>query len=128
MVVINDRWLFDKVTDELVDISGDFVLSLKPLQSRILEIFTHSPFVVISRKSLLSSGWLAHGFIVCNNSLNQVVYGLRTTMSALPERVPTIKTVPRIGYCFAADVRLANNRERHARANKRTYPDTAAMP
>jgi diguanylate cyclase (GGDEF)-like protein len=107
-LVLNGRWLFDTVSERLVDLDGhkaDFTLT--PLCARLLGLFAASPQAVLRRRQLFELGWKAFGFEVCENSLNQVISALRATFETIDPGRPYFKTLPRIGYCFLAEVRPA---------------------
>lgn len=106
-IVVDNRWLFDQKQDLLIDLeSRTNSVKLKPVAVRVLSLLVRSPLVVLRRQQLLDEGWRSFGFEVCDNSLSQVIYSLREAFTALdPERM-YIKTVPRIGYCLLAEVRM----------------------
>lgn len=111
--ILNNRWLFDVEQDQLIDLESHISsTTLKPVAARLLALLARSPQVLLRRRQLLHDGWNSFGFEVCENSLNQVIHALRETFEALHPGHPYIKTVPRIGYCLLADVRLAAAEDR----------------
>ncbi|WP_206955929.1 diguanylate cyclase domain-containing protein [Trinickia acidisoli] len=104
--VLNNRWLFDAAQNCLVDLDGRIdTVVLKPVATRILTLLVDAPRMLLRRQQLLDEGWRAFGFEVCENSLNQVMCSLRGTFEALDPGQAYIKTIPRVGYCFLAEVR-----------------------
>jgi diguanylate cyclase (GGDEF)-like protein len=107
--ILNDRWLFDVAQCRLLDLDGRVEsVTFQPVAARILSLFVQAPRIVQHRRQLFEDGWRAFGFEVCENSLNQVMHALRSAFEQLDPGRPYIKTVPRIGYCLLADVRLAD--------------------
>ncbi|WP_429260971.1 winged helix-turn-helix domain-containing protein [Paraburkholderia sp. GAS334] len=82
------------------------------MASRIFDPFLRAPRIVYSRRQLLDDGWRAFGFEVGENSLAQVMRTLRGALAQLDPGVRHFQTVPRIGYCLVADVRLAVDADR----------------
>jgi diguanylate cyclase (GGDEF)-like protein len=113
--VLNDRWLFDVEQDRLLDLTGQCTGTvLKPVAARLLAIMMRTPRTVLRRRQLFDEGWRRFGFEVCDNSLNQVVCTLRNTFESLHPGHPYIKTIPRIGYCLLAEVRMVTAADRVA--------------
>lgn len=113
--VLNDRWLFDVEQDRLVDLTGQCSgMVLKPVAARLLAIMVRTPQTVLRRRQLFDEGWRSFGFEVCDNSLNQVMCTLRSTFEVLHPGQPYIKTIPRIGYCLLAQVRMVTAADRLA--------------
>jgi diguanylate cyclase (GGDEF)-like protein len=105
---LNGRWLFDTLSERLVDLDGHKAgVMLTPLCARLLGLFAASPQAVLRRRQLFELGWKAFGFEVCENSLNQVISSLRAAFETIDPGRRYFKTVPRIGYCFLAEVRPA---------------------
>lgn len=106
--ILNNRWQFDSGDDQLIDTEfRKGPVRLTPAVSRLLAMFAHSPYIVLGRQQLLEDGWRSPGFEVCDNVLSQAISGLRQVFDALPPGRPYIKTIPRIGYCLLADVRIS---------------------
>ncbi|WP_250479957.1 MULTISPECIES: winged helix-turn-helix domain-containing protein [unclassified Caballeronia] len=102
---INERWIVDSVSDQLRDVNDErFAVALSPVAGRLLYIMMRNPNVVMRRQMLMDDGWRRFGFEVGENSLNQVICELRSAFERLPAAKPSIKTIPRIGYCLLADV------------------------
>lgn len=119
-VVLNGRWRLDELDNQLVDLQGSgAAVALAPIAVRLLAVLAASPNVVIGRRHLLDEGWRRYGFEVCENSLNQVICALRTAFERLGPGAPSIRTVPRIGYCFLAEVA---GRENPAQASSSQAP------
>lgn len=111
--VLNNRWLLDTAHNRLIDLEDTKCsATLQSVDMRLLSILVRSPHTLLRRQHLLHEGWRVYGFEVCENSLTQVICRLRGAFQELhPERT-YIKTVPRIGYCFMADVRSAEETDR----------------
>lgn len=106
--VINNRILFDPLTDTLRLLSDDSnLIKLAPIITRGLVVFCLRPKTVLRRDFLMDIIWMAHGFVVTENSLNQTVSRIREHLSSLDPDHTYIKTVPRIGYYFAGSIETA---------------------
>lgn len=65
-LVLDNRWLFDKRQDLLIDLDGRMdSVKLKPIAVRILSLLVRSPHTVLYRQQLLDDGWRSFGFEVC---------------------------------------------------------------
>ncbi|WP_345817798.1 winged helix-turn-helix domain-containing protein (plasmid) [Paraburkholderia sp. PREW-6R] len=102
---LNGQWIFDEMTGSIGRTDDPcLAVCLKPIDARILGVLVRNPLYTFSRQRLFDEGWRCYGFEVCENSLNQVICSLRASFARLGPLAPTIRTVPRIGYCLVADV------------------------
>jgi DNA-binding winged helix-turn-helix (wHTH) protein len=80
---------------------------------------------VVSKEELLEAGW--KDVAVGDNSLEQIVSGLRRLLGARPDGVSLIETVPRRGYRLAADVTRVAARESDAALDALLAPHRAFL-
>lgn len=79
-------------------------VTIAPVVARLLIFFAKQPNKLVSRKEIMAAVWENYGFVVSTNSLNQTVCALRAAFEELGIEDISIKTIPRLGYCFYGDV------------------------
>ncbi|WP_345817780.1 winged helix-turn-helix domain-containing protein (plasmid) [Paraburkholderia sp. PREW-6R] len=107
--VLNGRWVFDETVNQVTSLTGATPsIALPAVVTRLLGVLVRSPNEIFSRRRLFDEVWRRHGLEVGDNSLNQVIHGLRTSFERLGEGAPIVKTVPRVGYCLIANVTIGD--------------------
>lgn len=107
--VLNGRWVFDESTNQISSLDGSASpVLLAAVVTRLLGVLIRSPNEVFNRRRLFDEVWRRHGLEVGDNSLNQVIHGLRCSFELLGPQAPLVKTVPRVGYCLIAQVSGVN--------------------
>lgn len=100
--IINNKIKYHEDRSELVDL--DTELPPQPLTAtlnRLLSALVRNNNLVISRDTLLTQVWEAHGQVASGNNLNNTISILRKMFAALGED-DIIVTLPRQGFMFTA--------------------------
>lgn len=87
-------------------IGGAFPVA--PVASRLLLYFCCHPNLIVRRKDIFQAVWEDFGFEVSQGSINQTIFVLRSALDAVGVGADCIRTIPRIGYCFLAEVERLN--------------------
>ncbi|WP_175983298.1 winged helix-turn-helix domain-containing protein [Caballeronia zhejiangensis] len=103
--LFNERLKFDAERGTVTDQKTGRSIKLPPVVSRLALFFCRNPNTLLLRKEVIKSVWEDYGFVVSQNSLNQSVSTLRDSLNSLDNEHVYIKTMPRIGYSFFAEVR-----------------------
>ena len=93
--------IFDSIRSELI--VNEEVILLQELENTLLTLFVNRPGDIISKDELFAIGW--EGRFGSDNSLNRVISTLRTKLGDNSKSPSYIKTVPKKGYRFIADVK-----------------------
>jgi len=93
------EYVFDVVADQLF--RGSTAVKLSPKALLLLRFVVHNPGRVLKKDALMAAIWAST--VVTENSLVQLVVELRNALGDKEQRI--IKTVPRRGYLFAAEVK-----------------------
>lgn len=99
-----DTWVFYPETDELACIKTQHTQKLEPQVARLLELFIKQQGTTLSQGLLNEELW--PDTIVEANSLYQLLAKLRKVLKDTPRTPKYIKTIPKKGYVFIAEVRL----------------------
>ncbi|TMN92894.1 transcriptional regulator [Pseudoalteromonas phenolica] len=99
-----DTWVFYPETDELVCSETLHTQKLEPQVARLLELFITQEGTTLSQGLLNDELW--PDTIVEANSLYQLLTKLRKVLKDTPRTPKYIKTIPKKGYVFIAEVRL----------------------
>ncbi len=97
-----DDFAFDAQHDELKNIASNLVHKLEPQVAHLLRLFLASPDQVISKELIQQSLW--PNTVVEQNSLYQILTKLRRVLNDSTKSPKCIKTVPKKGYRFIANV------------------------
>lgn len=100
--IINNKIKYHEDRSELVDINAE--LPPQPLTAtlnRLLSALVRNNNLVLSRDTLLTQVWEAHGQVASGNNLNNTISILRKMFAALGED-DIIVTLPRQGFMFTA--------------------------
>lgn len=100
--IINNKIKYHEDRSELVDINAE--LPPQPLTAtlnRLLSTLVRNNNLVLSRDTLLTQVWEAHGQVASGNNLNNTISILRKMFAALGED-DIIVTLPRQGFMFTA--------------------------
>ncbi|MBH3016430.1 winged helix-turn-helix domain-containing protein [Serratia ureilytica] len=100
--VINNKIKYHEDRSELVDLNAE--LPPQPLTAtlnRLLSALVRNNNLVLSRDTLLTQVWEAHGQVASGNNLNNTISILRKMFAALGED-DIIVTLPRQGFMFTA--------------------------
>ena len=87
--------------------------------SRLLTYLIEHRGEVITRDAVFQSVWEAYGLHSSNNTLNQYISLLRRIFTDLGAGPQLIKTIPKTGFMFNAEVHIV----REAEENKTSKPD-----
>jgi len=102
-----DRFTFDPLSNSLVDKHfDDEVIRLGSNESRILLLLSQRPNEVVTRNELYDFVWREQGFEVDDSSLTQAISTLRKMLKDSTKSPLFVKTVPKRGYQFIADVKV----------------------
>ena len=102
--ILANRFIFDSTSNLLVDKAGEEETRLGSNESRILSMFVQHPNQIISRDELHNYVWREQGFEVDDSSLTQAISTLRKMLKDSTKLPLFIKTVPKRGYQFIANV------------------------
>lgn len=103
--LINQRYLFDPGTRSLKDCSTEKdTLWLGTNESNILLAFISRPKALLSRETLHDLVWTDNGFHVDESSVVQAISTLRKLLEDSVKSPSFIKTIPKHGYQFIADI------------------------
>lgn len=102
--VINGDLFFNSEINTLTISGRDYILGEN--ESRLLHFFILNPHRSISRDELYDYVWKARGFEVDDSSLTQAVSTLRKNLRDSARSPKCIRTEPKIGYRFIADVTI----------------------
>lgn len=100
--VINNKIKYHEDRSELVDLNAE--LPPQPLTAtlnRLLSALVRNNNLVVSRDTLLTQVWEAHGQVASGNNLNNTISILRKMFAAMGED-DIIVTLPRQGFMFTA--------------------------
>ncbi|MEN4170717.1 winged helix-turn-helix domain-containing protein [Serratia marcescens] len=100
--IINNKIKYHEDRSELVDLDAE--LPPQPLTAtlnRLLSALVRNNNLVISRDTLLTQVWEAHGQVASGNNLNNTISILRKMFAAMGED-DIIVTLPRQGFMFTA--------------------------
>jgi len=109
------EYVFDVVADQLF--RGSTAVKLSPKALLLLRFVVHNPGRVLKKDALMAAIW--GSTVVTENSLVQLVVEIRNALGDREQRI--IKTVPRRGYVFAAEVKWQGE-EPQQLAEVRTSP------
>jgi cholera toxin transcriptional activator len=103
--ILAERFIFDPTSHSLIDehASGD-VLYLGSNESRILKYLVQHPRQIVRRCELHDYVWRKQGVEVDDSSLTQAISTLRKTLNDSIKSPLYIKTVPKQGYRWIANV------------------------
>ncbi|WGY44737.1 transcriptional regulator [Vibrio sp. ABG19] len=102
--IINGQLVFKSEINTLTIAGQDYILGEN--ESRLLHFFILNPHRSISRDELYDYVWKARGFEVDDSSLTQAVSTLRKNLRDSARSPKCIRTEPKIGYRFIADVTI----------------------
>ncbi len=100
-----DGFAFYAQTDELVVEQTQQKIKLEPQVSQLLTLLVQNQEQVLSKEFLQQTLW--PNTVVEQNSLYQVLTKLRKLLNDSSRSPKYIKTVPKKGYCFIAEVSIA---------------------
>lgn len=99
--------LFDKKTGKIN--VGDSSFFLEHQQTKILNLLVDNPNTVISREQIAQHVW--QGIIVEDNTISKAITRLRKVLNDSAKSSQIIKTIPKQGYQFIADIEYCNPSE-----------------
>lgn len=117
--IINNNIKYHEDRSELVSLHDDIPpIALTATLNRLLSTLVRNNHQVLSRETLLTQVWEAHGQVASGNNLNNTISILRKAFSSLGEE-EIIVTLPRQGFMFtAATIKTADSL-----AENRVEPD-----
>jgi len=100
--IINNNIKYHEDRSELISLHDDIPpIVLTATLNRLLSALVRNNNLVISRDTLLTQVWEAHGQVASGNNLNNTISILRKAFSTLGEE-EIIITLPRQGFMFTA--------------------------
>lgn len=79
-------------------------LIITPIISRLLILLLEEQGKVLTRDDIMHRVWTTHGLEPSGNSLNQYISYLRRNLLNLGVQENAIKTLPRVGFTFSAEI------------------------
>ncbi|HBV74854.1 MULTISPECIES: transcriptional regulator [Vibrio] len=106
--ILANKFIFDPYSNTLIDQNDENeIVRLGSNESRILLILIESTNSVVSRDQLHEYVWRDQGFQVDDSSLTQAISTLRKMLQDSTKSPQFVKTVPKRGYQFIAQVEVA---------------------
>lgn len=103
--LLAQRFVFDPNNNSIIDkTDGNELSRLGSNESRILLLFCERPNQIITRDELHEFVWRDQGFQVDDSSLTQAISTLRKLLLDSTKAPKFVKTVPKRGYQFIANV------------------------
>ncbi|EPF7467198.1 winged helix-turn-helix domain-containing protein [Serratia marcescens] len=100
--IINNNIKYHEDRSELISLHDDIPpIVLTATLNRLLSALVRNNNLVLSRDTLLTQVWEAHGQVASGNNLNNTISILRKAFSSLGEE-EIIATLPRQGFMFTA--------------------------
>lgn len=100
--IINNNIKYHEDRSELISLHDDVPpIVLTATLNRLLSALVRNNNLVLSRDTLLTQVWEAHGQVASGNNLNNTISILRKAFSSLGEE-EIIATLPRQGFMFTA--------------------------
>ncbi|KMJ11037.1 winged helix-turn-helix domain-containing protein [Serratia marcescens] len=100
--IINNNIKYHEDRSELISLHDDIPpIVLTATLNRLLSALVRNNNLVLSRETLLTQVWEAHGQVASGNNLNNTISILRKAFSSLGEE-EIIVTLPRQGFMFTA--------------------------
>lgn len=104
---INGIIKFSPISGSIWNVSEpDNRVNLTITNNNLLCFFINNNGVVVSREDIFDNIWEKQGLHASNNTLNQYVSILRRVFNQLGIDGEIIKTVPKIGFCLSAMIRV----------------------
>lgn len=117
--ILAERFTFDPNSNTLIDEqSPNDVQHLGSNESRILQYFALHPNQIVRRNELHDYVWRKHGFEVDDSSLTQAVSTLRKNLDDSIKSPLFIRTIPKQGYQWIAEVESSSVEKLIAHNNK----------
>jgi len=106
--IINSNLTFDSAVAKLTFVSTEdsSTTHLSAPAARCLENLIVSRGSVINKATLLEKSWRDYGFVVTDNSVNQVISHIRKCFERIGVSKDIIVTVPKLGYQFNPEYRV----------------------
>ena len=102
--ILNSEILYNEGIFSLESLDGKTAVALSPSAGRALTFMIGNVEKECRKKDLIAEIWGKHGFVVGDNSLNQIIVQLRRAFMILDKNRMYIVTIPRVGYKFTAEV------------------------
>lgn len=114
--IINSTLIFDSTIAKLtsVDCETSNTANLSAPAARCLESLIVSRGNVLNKMTLLEKSWKDYGFVVTDNSVNQVISHIRKCFQHVGFGKDIIVTVPKLGYQFNPEYRVEVHQENAA--------------
>lgn len=108
--IINNNIKFHEERSELVSLHDDIPpIALMAALNRLLPTLIRNNHQMLSRETLLTQVWAAHGQVASGNNLNNTISILRKAFSSFGE-VDIVVTLLRQGFmCTAATIKTADS-------------------
>lgn len=114
--IINSTLIFDSTIAKLtsVDCETSNTTNLSAPAARCLESLIVSRGNVLNKMTLLEKSWKDYGFVVTDNSVNQVISHIRKCFERVGFGKDIIVTVPKLGYQFNPEYQVEVQQENAA--------------
>lgn len=103
-------WLLDDESQKTI---------VTPTASRLLNMLIDNHGIMQPREDILEKVWDAYGLEASNNSLNQNISLIRRTLISFGMPENTIKTIPKFGFLFSADIKIEKCNEKQVENTKK---------
>jgi len=97
-----NQWIFDPIQDQLTNISDSSVTKIEPQVAALLILLIKNSDEVLSKEQLSAQLW--PNTVVEENSVYQLLTKLRKILQDPPKQPKIIKTFPKKGYRFIAQL------------------------
>ncbi|MFN7117345.1 MAG: transcriptional regulator [Saprospiraceae bacterium] len=120
-LILNDQILVDTQSGEVKSKNQPDAIRLEPLLLDLLLFLTAQPQTVISREQIIEALW-AGDQRVGNPALTKAISKLRHLFTQHFNTPDLIETLPKKGYRFTADIKLAPNYLENRIFNNKHFP------
>lgn len=106
-----NQWRLNKKTSELICQTSQHTITLEPQQCALLLFFINHHNVIVSRQQIAEQVW--PNVVVEDNTISKAVTRLRKVLDDNTKNPTFIRTVPKQGYLFIADITPTNDTPAH---------------
>lgn len=101
---VNGSAIFSPKDNVFISADRGRIFPVAPVASRLMLYLCCHPNLIVKRKDIFQAVWEDFGFEVSQGSINQTIFVLRSALDDVGVGSDCIRTIPRIGYCFLAEV------------------------
>ncbi len=103
----------------------DKQISIEPKQHQLLLYFCQRPDTIVSRDQIIDD--INKGAVISDNAVNKMIASLRQLLGDNPKQPEFIKTIPRQGYSFIAQVEQCDSIKKPVEIKNKTNLIVAAL-